>query len=1344
MVLPRLANLRNNPKYTISETNGEVIVQSKKDSGLVGNRYIFTSSGKLLSGYEKQLLDSGNPYYKKRYGATEGGKLEERTFQSKGSTVRLLEREVYTDGQRTEYLATGGRTELQKVNLYKQGRLAKTPKGKYVPVGTEDSVLSPDAPKPKGKYKPTLKVDKQYPKGIFGTREDISLLRAARTSYKSKYGLRPAELGAKYREAGAVAGGSEGVLALMESHAKKAEGRTPERFMAHTVLRDTKITDKKEVYGLTSSTRIDIDRPNNLFNMSMDKPSKKYLDFLEAKQPNQSFMTQADKINDNMMDFWQNVYKSDSNKNISNISTKNINFTLDKEGRIINGMEKPIYNYSHLLPKQEKRKIIIYRGSDNYILNLTYGEKSKFINESNKTKKFKDSIWINNTLYINYDSPSKLNKSWKPYESPKGVSTYYGQDIQEIIAFPYGKSSKKVTPTLSKQAPKKTKLSDFNINWDKTIITDTKAKKASFEQRVETFTEAEKKYYGSKYFQTTEKWATGIEVGARLNPLTAFMAKDIKAASKLALGLPAGMVGLGLFTPKKAAFTGEALAYPETRANVGKAYIRAGIETSKIYDVRTPEGRVTLAMGLMGGIAKGTSMIKKGYVGFVKGKTKVKTITTTYTPRIIEQRVTKVTGKHGNIKTVTFNVGEYTSKGRAEPLTYLNILGKKGKVAVGYPNLIYDAADIKAGYIGTAGAYYPKHAIQISLATAKRIPIHTGKRGRPALRWEATLETPQRRSITAAHEIIHSKTPAIPFESYLPYKYQPSEIIAYGLEKRVASRGFSITSADKALLNQPFTFIEMGDLKFKYPRQLKTVSRTGNTRAVSITTGQINKGLMKYQVKAVTVGRRTTGSITPINFKASPSAVFFKAPKARKLTVRYLEPVKLQPRWMREFKEQIASRGFFKEISTEPRVIKSTKKVPYRKPKIKFKREEITKANLFFNEQIDIAAPKGKTFGETALTKRYTQRGRLFMTRGESHQFINLRDVRQGFMGKAKSMLSQADRASLHYQRTTIGGRKGLAVKVGKKTIIVGAESPSITHTLRYPNIEYSFQPTYKSNLKTYGYDVSALGTRIPIVTYTKQPVLSSLRQQWFTSKSTYVGEVSRVRPFKAVLLAAKEIVSPMFKSKKASLKGVTIGRPVKVYVPKPPKPKTFYSSENIVLPVETVRKIASSLTSKGKTVLYPVIAPKIKSEIDTKIKPEVKITPKIKPEVKITPKIRPEIKITQRITPEVRLNIDTRINTEIRTKTYTRTYTPKAPPSMPTTRIPTPTITPITTITPPPILLPPKRRSKQKRKGEEQLVSFNPKYFASVEATVFKIKGKMPTARELATGLNIRPMVKV
>jgi len=48
---------------------------------------------------------------------------------------------------------------------------------------------------------------------------------------------------------------------------------------------------------------------------------------------------------------------------------------------------------------------------------------------------------------------------------------------------------------------------------------------------------------------------------------------------------------------------------------------------------------------------------------------------------------------------------------------------------------------------------------------------------------------------TIAHELIHSKTPeAIYWGDILPYRYRPSELLAYGLEKRVAKKGLKSTA----------------------------------------------------------------------------------------------------------------------------------------------------------------------------------------------------------------------------------------------------------------------------------------------------------------------------------------------------------------------------------------------------------------------------------------------------------------------------------------------------------------------------------------------------------------------
>lgn len=65
----------------------------------------------------------------------------------------------------------------------------------------------------------------------------------------------------------------------------------------------------------------------------------------------------------------------------------------------------------------------------------------------------------------------------------------------------------------------------------------------------------------------------------------------------------------------------------------------------------------------------------------------------------------------------------------------------------------------------------------------------------------------------------------------------------------------------------------------------------------------------------------------------------------------------------------------------------------------------------------------------------------------------------------------------------------------------------------------------------------------------------------------------------------------------------------------------------------------------------------------------------------------------------------------------------------------------PPTKIAPP--KLPKTKPSKKFKLDTSRLVPFAPKYFASVEATFFGIKGTKPTERALATGLAFRPIVK-
>jgi hypothetical protein len=100
-------------------------------------------------------------------------------------------------------------------------------------------------------------------------------------------------------------------------------------------------------------------------------------------------------------------------------------------------------------------------------------------------------------------------------------------------------------------------------------------------------------------------------------------------------------------------------------------------------------------------------------------------------------------------------------------------------------------------------------------------------------------------------------------------------------------------------------------------------------------------------------------------------------------------------------------------------------------------------------------------------------------------------------------------------------------------------------------------------------------------------------------------------------------------------------------------------------------------------------------------------------------------------------------------TPSYTPPYTPPYTPSYTPPYSPkyTPSYTPPYRYQPspsPPLMSIPglglNDQLWQRKKGKR--VKFTPSYFASIEATAFGIKGKMPSAGELATGLGLRPIV--
>jgi len=181
-------------------------------------------------------------------------------------------------------------------------------------------------------------------------------------------------------------------------------------------------------------------------------------------------------------------------------------------------------------------------------------------------------------------------------------------------------------------------------------------------------------------------------------------------------------------------------------------------EGKKVIDPTLPTEK-RIASGIIGGLA-GTGTIL-GSIPYIKGG------------------ISKFSPKYLKVKTQAegFKAIEYsTTTKRVSPEAYAKSLSQTNQLIFGKPKIISGDKNILGVY--TEPTKFSKPSIT----------IQKGLRG-------------IQKQETIAHELIHYKTPKTLFkiESVLeiPYKYQPTEKIAYGLEKTYATKGFKLTTTEK-------------------------------------------------------------------------------------------------------------------------------------------------------------------------------------------------------------------------------------------------------------------------------------------------------------------------------------------------------------------------------------------------------------------------------------------------------------------------------------------------------------------------------------------------------------------
>lgn len=810
---------------------------------------------------------------------------------------------------------------------------------------------------------------------------------------------------------------------------------------------------------------------------------------------------------------------------------------------------------------------------------------------------------------------------------------------------------------------------------------------------------------------------------------------------------------------------------------------QAGARGALSETLTTPAGiGFLLGAGAMAGIAKVSKppAIIKGYkekLGAVKEYYKQRTFKPTKYEKLSVKSTARTTDTFVNVVR-----GEQIIKGQK-----LNIEGAV-KVAAARGKIIYEPASSGVARRGRLGEYTTTGTGATSII--RKHPQVIGKQALKVLGHEAVhMKTPVR--ILEAPALIptsiSTKIWGASKGKYISYRSQPAEIIAFSLMKLKARQKFTAPLTAFYPTGKFAIRGKGGDVVTTYPRmqlkqkgkpyrkgkgvtyktafrESKPFASAGKTApTVSVWRSNFKSGGVWQKASTVAIGRKLYGSITKRGGKpryrdASPiikDAGMFKdlgISIAKPMKYSTLSRAKANAPYQTTIISKTGRTTKFKYLNQLDEVTGIRRLgTP---PTIGFSRQRVKGVREPFKQTV---AEYRNIGGVKAIWKRGLAQTARFKMTAKEKIFRYGRDIKMEVKGVAKAKLAQTDIAGLQISYY----KRGLAMQsLEHKYPYLAAFKKTTTRGMldtAYPHIKYAIQPIQKSTRKKSYMDLDA-GKPIPVTKYKRPPSLETTRKTSFDASIWGVREISRYKPVKQAALATatgakmagmtikllleKAKPTKMLRSKRAQqhmvlTESISKGKiatvkapaqPVEIYQP---AMKVGLSSFNILK--GTAKPYTISLPIP-KTLAIPrtrtISDTKAATRTITRAKPETRtlITPAIKTE--IFTEVQPRV----RVVPEVRAVTETRATT----RTLIRTTTP--------TRTPTPVITDTTytpTTPPPDILFPffPKSKGRGiKSSLDERLVPFKPKYFASIEATYFGIKGKA-TRQAQITGLGLRPI---
>lgn len=673
-----------------------------------------------------------------------------------------------------------------------------------------------------------------------------------------------------------------------------------------------------------------------------------------------------------------------------------------------------------------------------------------------------------------------------------------------------------------------------------------------------------------------------------------------------------------------------------------------------------------------------------------------------------EAERTAVTEKFGTIQTVDLSrpITFSRIKGRASPEQLLTLEKERGKIDVKYTV----SGGFENDFVGLFQYGYGLKKPLITIDMFRTTPVYykSGKKKGKIRHERGRLATNEELQQTIAHELIHYKTPEAiyKFENIvtditgkeIPYKLQPTEILAFGGESYFGKQGFKVSQPppQNIFLGEGIIRKE-GAFRQEYPRAKVSEGSVGkNVPKVLIGEGgQLKKGFKVFDIYQKQIGRSQYTSLLPRGLFQREAIFLSKTPATKG---------KVQARFVKE--------GLFGDVLT------GKQKFQYIPADIKFQRPKVIVKQQEQPLRLEVGVKEGDVGTAIFSGKAFTKRG-TYRILAEQEKFKRGRTIKERFKGYAATGISQRDVAGKQLETLTESriSPEGKPYKISKTKE-------------RRAEPELVYQPVYKRDVAIDTFEQGVEGV-VPVRKSLRRADVATERTGRSVAGYLYEAEISGFQPLKSGVVYPAKTLSKLGKRGQLSLLPATeqLSKPIKVQSQKPRL--IFQKEKQPILSVEQADIILRSREAQSKgTPLFSTQRETIQTGMPIKVFSEINPSSKSIFDIKIyeTQK-QPTLKRTfgksfERVYGREKAMEFTRVQERPRIKTFEqakpRTSTLTQTQALTTTlvRTPTPTPTPRPRITtpppPPPTFFPPlyfpksefkerKLLKKEKRKGKRE-----------------------------------------